>query len=307
MTYTLADQVEFDLLTVEAWHNSTKFTGDTFRTGKNTQIPTLREELFSPSGTSGSAITDVRSSSSGYSTSLMWGGDDGLQLIAGTDLRYLMQELNDIENQQPTTSLVRNPVNFPVPPSWSAKSGTVRRTAAVGRGRPRTSQDRAAVRHSQHLLGTHRPRRGETNTSYQNVRDLEREFTLFGVFGTAEYDVTDHWTASAGAGFAERPPTLTELYAIGSFMAVLQPGFTFVSGDADLDPERRTQVDIGLRGDYDAYRCGGRMYYAWINDYITYDATDPTPAEIGQRIYSVAFTNTDLATIAGSRHSRSTT
>ncbi len=52
--------VEFDLLTVEAWQNSTKFTGDTFRRGKNTQIPTLREELFSPSGTSGSAFTDVR-------------------------------------------------------------------------------------------------------------------------------------------------------------------------------------------------------------------------------------------------------
>jgi iron complex outermembrane recepter protein len=299
VTYTLADQVDFDLLTVEAWHNSTKFTGDTFRTGKNTQIPTLREELFSPSGTSGSAITDVRSSSSGYSTSLMWGGDDGLQLIAGTDLRYLMQELNDIENQQPTTSLVRNPVNFPVPPSWSANPGL------FAEQRLSVVDDRVRLKTGQRFdtVNTHSARtvrgRGESNTSYQNVRDLDREFTLFGVFGTAEYDVTDHWTASVGAGFAERPPTLTELYAIGSFMAVLQPGFTFVSGDADLDPERRTQVDIGLRGDYGAYRCGGRMYHAWINDYITYDATDPTPAEIGQRIYSVAFTNTDLATIAG--------
>ena len=298
VTYTLADQLDFDLLTVEAWHNSTKFTGDTFGTGKATQIPTLGQQLFPFNGT-GSAITDVRSSSSGYTSSLMWGGEDGLQLIAGTDLRYLTQELNDVENQRPPVELTGRSRNFPIPPSYSTNPGL------FAEQRLPLLDDRLRFRTGQRIDTMHTNAadnvrdRASTTSFFQNVDDLDRDFLLYSVFLTSEYDLTDRWTASSGVGFAQRPPTLTELYAIGPFVSVLQPGFTFLVGDADLDPERRTQVDIGLRGDYGAYRVGGRMYHAWINDYITYDAVSGGPTNPGQSIYTVAFTNTDLATIAG--------
>jgi iron complex outermembrane recepter protein len=298
VTYTLADQIDFDLLTVEAWHNSTRFTGDTLASGKNTQIPPLGRQLFPFNGT-GSAITDVRSSSSGYTSSVLWGGDGGPQAIVGTDLRYLTQELNDIEDQRPPADLTGRSRNFPIPPSYSTNPGLFaeqRLPLLDDRLRLRTGE-RIDTMHT-NAANTVRDR-ASTTSFFQNVDDLERDFMLYSAYLTGEYDLNDHWTASSGVGFAQRPPTLTELYAIGAFMSVLQPGFTFVVGDADLDPERRTQVDIGLRGDYGAYRCGGRMYHAWINDYVTYDAVSGGPTDPGQSLYTVAFTNTDLATIAG--------
>ncbi len=89
------------------------------------------------------------------------------------------------------------------------------------------------------------------------------------------------------------------MYAIGSFWPCCNRGSRSVSGDAD-STRTSDQVDIGLRGDYGAVSLrrpdvttpGSTTTY-------TYDATDPTPPESGNGFYSVAFTNTDLATIAG--------
>ena len=54
----------------------------------------------------------------------------------------------------------------------------------------------------------------------------------------------------------QRPPTLTELYADGPFLGLLQPGLDRVIGDPHLQPEQNYQFDIGLRADYGWVRGG---------------------------------------------------
>ena len=114
---------------------------------------------------------------------------------------------------------------------------------------------------------------------------------------TTERDLDRHWILSSGVGYAERPPTLTEMYAAQTFLAILQQGFSFVLGNPNLDEERLYQIDIGLRGDYGNTRVGIHGYHKWVHDYITYEgfATFPSlPDSLG-----VVFTNTDFATLAG--------
>jgi iron complex outermembrane recepter protein len=127
------------------------------------------------------------------------------------------------------------------------------------------------------------------------TRELDRTFTLYAGFATAEYKISEATTLFAGYGYAERAPNLTELYAAGPFLGVLQTGTSRVIGDPNLSKERMHQVDIGLRYDTDYLKLGISGFYALINDYITYDANRVSQLGLSQ----VVFTNTDLATLAG--------
>jgi len=122
-----------------------------------------------------------------------------------------------------------------------------------------------------------------------------RHFGLYSVFMTTDFKIDDHFTALARVGYAERAPTLTELYATGPFVSVLQQGFNRVIGDPHLKEERLTQIDLGLRADFEVVRAGINGYYSWVDDYITYDLNRGGANTINQ----VIFTNTDLATLAG--------
>jgi iron complex outermembrane recepter protein len=128
-----------------------------------------------------------------------------------------------------------------------------------------------------------------------NDTNLDRHFDLWSAYVNAEYKIDEHLTANAGFGFAERPPTLTELYAAGPFIDVLQQGQSRLVGDPHLKYERLKQLDVGLRGDYDFVRFGANGFYAWIDNYITFDLN----RSIGTNLSQVVFTNTDLATLAG--------
>ena len=98
-----------------------------------------------------------------------------------------------------------------------------------------------------------------------------------------------------------RPPTRTELYSIEPFLAVM-PQFLFNSpfGNPKLDPERLWQIDLGLHYESDCVRGGINGFYAWVQDYITFDASpnfvltnpDDTP-------FNYTWVNTELATLAG--------
>jgi len=84
------------------------------------------------------------------------------------------------------------------------------------------------------------------------------------------------------------------LYAAGPFIAVIpQNVFTTLDGDPNLDPEKMWQIDVSLTANYRRLRGGGRGYYSWIEDYITFDFIDPP----GSILY--AYLNTDLATLSG--------
>ena len=111
---------------------------------------------------------------------------------------------------------------------------------------------------------------------------------------TSEYKYNDEVTGLLGFGYANRAPNLYELYSTGPFIAALQPGFNRLIGDPQLDSEKLMQMDAGVRYDYGWVKGSMNVFYAWINDYITYDLNKSGPG-ITQLIY----TNTDRATLAG--------
>jgi outer membrane receptor protein involved in Fe transport len=61
-----------------------------------------------------------------------------------------------------------------------------------------------------------------------------------------------------------------------------------------LNKERVNQFDVGLRGEYSWFRGGVTGFFAYVNDYITFDENKK-----GLGITQVVFTNTDHATLAG--------
>jgi outer membrane receptor protein involved in Fe transport len=128
-----------------------------------------------------------------------------------------------------------------------------------------------------------------------NDENLVRHFTLWSAYLSGDYKIDEHLSAQMSFGHAERPPTLTELYSTGPFVAVLQQGLNRLIGDPHLKPERLNQFDIGFKGRWDKVRLGVNGFYSWIQDYITFDQNKA----LGSAINQVVFTNTDLATLAG--------
>ncbi|MBI3468763.1 MAG: TonB-dependent receptor [Planctomycetes bacterium] len=120
LKYTLDNQCYFDRLTLDTWYNRTRFEGDAQHSGKRRQIPQLNAPLNFV------GFTDVDSMSTGYSLAATWGNPDGPQLTAGVDLRYIEQELNEVDS---FTILVggvpipRGPENLPIPRSHSSNPG----------------------------------------------------------------------------------------------------------------------------------------------------------------------------------------
>ncbi len=280
-----------DHFRAEGWHNRTHFRGDTLGAGKAFQIPALSTILFSPTGDRGFGVTDVDSASTGYRFSWDVHLSPEETVTFGTDMIHVDTELNDIE---PLLGAGDN--NFPIPASYSNDAGLFVEHHADYSPVRLTSGARVD------FVNTHAVRRVRgvpiDLEAFKNG-DLDQEFALWSAFMMAERDLTDHWTANAGIGFGERPPTLTELYATASFIGTLQRGLTSVNGDVELDPERMRQITVGLEGEYENARMGVHAFHSWIKDYIAYDLIS-LPDEFDEALSSaVQFTNTDLATLAG--------
>jgi outer membrane receptor protein involved in Fe transport len=123
---------------------------------------------------------------------------------------------------------------------------------------------------------------------------FDQQFDLWSAFITAEYELSPTVTATSGFGYAMRSPTMTELYAVGPFIAALpQFAFTTLFGNPNLKPERLRQVDVGLQADHGWLRGGVNSFYAWVDDYITYDYLSPPTGSL------YGFVNTDRATLSG--------
>jgi outer membrane receptor protein involved in Fe transport len=148
--------------------------------------------------------------------------------------------------------------------------------------------------------------------------NLNQDFALWSAYISGDYKIDQHLTVLGSFGYAQRPPTLTELYAAGPFVGVLQQGLDRLYGDPFLAPEKLKQMDIGLRADYGWFRGGVNGFYAWIDDYITFDLNtqgsgnavpgtvtpsnqppNPNPTGTNSQIAQVVFRNTDTATLAG--------
>ncbi len=78
-----------DHLAFEVWYNRTRFEGDSQRPSKRRQIPILDTlSIFN--------TTAVDLMSTGYSVSSTWGEIDEPQLTIGSDLRYIKQEIQEL-------------------------------------------------------------------------------------------------------------------------------------------------------------------------------------------------------------------
>ena len=326
LRYVLEDQPEFDLLTIDGWYNRTEFTGDTSRPGKNRQIPSLRSNFNL--GPDQYLTTDVDGMSAGYRLAVTWGQREDASLTLGTDLIRVGQQLNDIVPEHDVAIPLPPPFpplvstvperNYPIPRSRSIDVGLfVEHERPLGdsvqlRTGARADLVNTNAREDVPGMGVLEPGFPNQNLielplSILKASQLENNFVPWAVFATAEYEINPCWTASAGAGYAMRTPTLTELYAAGPFIGSLQPGLTFVEGDPQLNPERLVQIDVGLRADLGGTRMSASGFYAWVFDYITYDDVgvqhQPQPQfppfEPGVDLQQVAYVNTNRATLVG--------
>lgn len=125
---------------------------------------------------------------------------------------------------------------------------------------------------------------------------LPQNDMLHAVYLLNDLEMTDVWSTRFGVGHAQRAPTLTDRYADGIFLGIIQSGFSRVIGDPNLAKERAWQADVGLKADYDVVRGEISLFYSWINNYITYRTQGFDPPT-GARLLTTV--NTPLATLTG--------
>ncbi len=303
--YVLENQCCFDTLTFETWYNATHFKGNAQRSGKRRQIPNLDEIGFI-------GFTDVNNMSTGFSLSLDWVGCDNERLTVGADMRYLKQRLDEIDRatvdfDPPNGSFAFGNgefENFPIPKSHSVNPGIFLESEQPISDRLKVKTggridwvNTNATSHVRLMLVSDP---GTSDLEEFLGANFDQYFNLGSAFVTAEYTLCDHWTASAAGGFAMRPPTMTELYAISPFLTVMpQFASTAPFGNPELESERRWQIDLGVQAKYTNCRAGVNAFHAWVDDYITLDLIFINDLEGTGQLPLYGFVNTELATLAG--------
>jgi iron complex outermembrane receptor protein len=276
------------------------------------------------------STTHFSDSSVGYRAAMSWGEKDKPLLTAGTDLAIVNQQLQEniaiLQTAGPPIA-TSNPVstvpqlltqNQSIPASSSVDPGLFAELSLPVNDRLKikaggrvdfvhTDSDPRLITGNVNLFGPASipivspgppinpfivdPIVYSTNP---NDTNLSKQFNLFSGFATSEYLLDEHLTAVTAAGYAERAPTLTELYASGPFIGVLQQGTSRLIGDPNLQKERNSQMDVGMKADYGWIKGGVTGFYAVIDNYITFDAN-----KLGPGLTQVVFTNTDRATLSG--------
>jgi iron complex outermembrane receptor protein len=298
--YALEDQAAFDRFDAEFWYNRTHFNGNAQRTGKRQQFPLFNFFHLT-------AFTDVDSTSTGYRFASTWGDEETGQLTAGTDFRYLRQELNELSTGRIGLTIFED-ANSPIPKSESPNPGlfteaqrplTERWTVTAGARAdyvaPKMLEDVANLQ----ALGLAQPQ--SSLAEILGTDDFDQEFGLWAAYLSGAYEIDPHWTATIAGGHAEQAPTMTEMYAAQTFLFVLQNGQNTVTGDPRLDNQRLWQIDLALQCEYDRFRAGLNGFQAWIHDYITFENMGifrgPPQGQVEQ--VSLKYVNTDLATLTG--------
>jgi iron complex outermembrane receptor protein len=304
LRYTMENQCYYDRLVVESWYNRTRFEGNAQNSGKRKQIPELNPPNPNTAGVPGGGVlgftgfTDVDEMSTGFRIAMSWGEAGCANFTLGVDLRYQKQELNEFDAFDPPGPDPAVDSNFPIPRSHESNPGLFaeymlplkcdRLKVKVGARLDTASAD---------LEGSTVDRTRSELKDILNTSNFDKDYLLWAAYMTVDYDITSHWSIAGGFGHAERPPTLTELYAVDPFLAILQQGFTQVRGNPNLDLERLWQVDLGVKADYGRWRGGLSGFYAWIDDYVTYQAFNVI-AGVDNGL-QVKYVNTDLATLSG--------
>ena len=102
---------------------------------------------------------------------------------------------------------------------------------------------------------------------------LEQFYWLGAGYLSADYELNDAAVLNAGVGYAQRAPSLTDLYGDLPHLSIMQEGAFFLPhGELLLKKERALQADLGLTMKYDDLRGGVSAFYSQVDDFITYTA-----------------------------------
>lgn len=287
-----------DRLVLETWYNETRLKGNAQSPAKRQTFPFLDVIRYR-------GVTNVDSVSTGSSARSVWELDTDRELTVGADVRVVRQGLDEISSGRFGFSIFTN-ANSPIPRSVSVNPGLLAELRDTSiEGLTLTTGVRADAVSTEVLEDAARLQQvGTGSSSYTGMlgtSDLDQSFGLWSTYLTAAYELDSNWTLTGGVGHGQRPPSLTELYAAESFMFLLQNGLNTVTGDPRLNPERRTQIDLGLAYDDDRFRAGVTGFHAWVNDRITFEAMSvrrgPPFGNIEQ--VNLRYVNTDLAALYG--------
>ena len=295
----------WDTVDTEFWYNETRFDGNAQNPAKRPFFPLLDQVQYV-------GFTDVDSMSTGYRQGYSIGmfDRDGFQWTVGHDLRFVKQELNEISSGfllgfPPIPYQNRN---SPIPRSFLANPGLFMdfrqelSESVLWKSGARADYAGADIIADPSQLTN--IGLGFDPASYSNIvgtDDYQRDFFMFSGFVGLETQITEEWGTFCNFGYAQRPPTLTELYAAQPFMLMLQSGLNNLTGDPTLAKEQLIQFDVGIEYKSELLRTGWRGFHSWAFDYITYENTRVLPIEpngdVGQ--VSLRYVNTDLATFLG--------
>jgi outer membrane receptor protein involved in Fe transport len=320
--YTAKNGTWFDRITIDTWVNSTSFNGDSSNPQTRQQIPQL-DNIFPlnlPGNSSLAQFLPVRLdiATSGNALSYgareitTWGDAKGFNVSVGADIRVFAMNYNEFDSFNYSTftppgsapSPTALPINLGIPSGRQVDPGLLA-DAMVPLGDCLMFKVGGRVDFTSTQFLGFGPNTS-VDTYIQSVGEpVDREFFLFSGFITGEYKITPQWTVSAGYGYAERAPTLTELYSGGAFLGLIQNGFNSIYGSPTLRKEEIHQMNIGVNGKYEDIRVGGNAFYAFMPNYITYDNLGPFTVVIPgigtgtTPINRLQFINTPLATMYG--------
>ncbi len=300
LTYLATDHGWSDGLELDLWLNDTRFRGNSDSPHKLTQFPMLG--LFNYQG-----ITNVESVSQGLKLASEWKRNESKDVTAGFDLRHVRQQLDEIASGRIGFNVFQD-ANSPIPKSESMNPGffleQVHRKSddiTVRSGGRIDFVDAGVLEDPTNLqqLGLQSPQ--SSLADILGTDEFDQSFTLLMGYVTAQQQIDDERTLDLSFGYAERAPSLTEMYAAEPFMFLLQNGMNTVTGDPLLKKERRMQFDIGMTLDRDRVRGKVNTFFAWVNDYITFENVGvfngPPNGEIEQ--VDLKYVNTDLAYLSG--------
>ncbi len=291
-------------LTLEGWFNRTRYEGDTDTTTGKTSTMARVERALERSLTVGIGTVNFRGDtygdqmSTGARSAMTFGDLEESYMTLGADYRYLEQRTSE----RFFTTVSGAPATAPLddfstnqPRSWMTDPGAfVEASTPLSSYWTVTTGGRVDWIHTNANRGDIR-----ANTSLPGAAggaDLSRNDVLYSFFLNNQIELDQNWTIDVGFGHGQRPPTLTERYADGVFLAIFQNGFSRVIGNSFLKPERAWQIDAGISAEYGCFRGSMRGFQSWIIDYNNYEVvtvSDPLGAQL------VRGKTTDLATLTG--------
>jgi outer membrane receptor protein involved in Fe transport len=281
---------------VDAWYNQTDFAGDTRNQSKiefNVINRVERALELALNSNNVSFVGDTMGTvvASGARAVTTVGQDDWTQLNLGVDLHYRKQRINeefvinDVDNEQVDTFSTNLPRADVVDPGLFTELTL-----------PMTSYWTATLGGRVDFVNTDASQLELSDRTNLNPHQLSQNDVLYGFYLLNDIELTRHWTTRFGFGHAQRPPTLTERYADGVFLGIIQSSFNRFIGTPNLDKERAWQIDLGLEAEYEWWRGRVSAFNSWVYDYITYTSlavSDPDGARLLRTL------NTNLATLAG--------